>query len=53
MHEQYDYIYKNKLNKYESCEGKVIQIKKDPDSLLKFQNYTVYQIKNYIVSEMR
>ncbi len=28
LHEQYDYIYKNKLNGYESWEGQVIQIKK-------------------------
>jgi hypothetical protein len=28
LQEEYDYIYKNKLNKYESWEGQVIQIKK-------------------------
>ncbi len=29
LQDQYNYIYKNKVNEYEYCEGQVIQIKID------------------------
>ncbi len=51
LHEQYDFVYKNKLNEYESWEGQVIQIKKG-DSLNKAINLAnLYRPPNDIIEK--
>ncbi len=51
LNEQCDYIYKNKLNEYESWEGQVIQIKKG-DSLNKAINLgNLYRPPNDIIEK--
>ncbi len=49
LHEKFDYDYKLKLNKYVSCEGQIIQIKKGENLNKPLNIANIYRPQNELI----